>query len=130
MQDIAELIGHDAVAHVVDRFYDRIQQHPSLGPVFSVVDDWPEHKARLTLFWWVTLGGARYRDYRYSVAERHMEAGFTPALLGDWLALFRDTIEATLPAEQAAPWLARAERIGESLVLMHEHMQGQMPAER
>src|SRR5690606_22420918 len=120
MQDIAHLISREQVADVVDQFYERIRQHPTLREPFAVVQDWPEHKAILTHFWWVSLGGKRYLDYRYEVARKHMEAGFTPALLTDWLALFRETLREVLEPTLAEPWIKRAEMIGESLTMMHE----------
>lgn len=123
MQDIAEAIGHDRVARVVDRFYDRIQQHPTLSKPFERVHDWPTHKAILTHFWWVTLGGKRYMPYSYEVARKHAESGFTPALLQDWLALFREIIDAEIPDDLATGWIERAERIGLSLNYLHETMQ-------
>src|SRR5688572_7073319 len=78
MKDIAEHLGLETVSAVVSDFYDRIQEHPRLAEPFGRVTDWPEHKAHLTHFWWVTLGGQRYRDKPYRVAEKHMLAGFTP----------------------------------------------------
>src|SRR3546814_3536905 len=43
---------HEQIAALVDRFYDRIQVHPTLGPVFNAaVDDWDEHKRLLVSFW-------------------------------------------------------------------------------
>ena len=123
MKDIAEKLGLESVRAVVSDFYDRIQQHPRLAEPFERVTDWPEHKAHLTHFWWVTLGGNRYRDKPYRVAEKHMLAGFTPALLDEWLALFLQTLNAHLAPALAGQWYARAENIGRSLVLMHEHRQ-------
>jgi hemoglobin len=36
----------ERIAALVDRFYDRIRVHPTLGPVFNAaVHDWPEHNA-------------------------------------------------------------------------------------
>lgn len=123
MQDIADAIGHEHVAAVVDLFYDRIQAHAQLQVPFARVHDWPAHKALLTHFWWVTLGGPRYLTHSYEVARRHEEAGFTPELLSDWLALFRATVQELLPDELAAGWIERAERIGRSLRYMHEAAQ-------
>ena len=120
MKDLASQIGLDKVHAVVSDFYDRVQTHPRLAMPFAIVEDWPEHKAHLSHFWWVTLGGKRYREKPYSVAEKHALAGFTPALLQEWLALFRQTLAAHLPAEYSDEWLARAEHIGRSLELMHE----------
>lgn len=132
MKDIADAIGQERVAAVVDDFYNRIQQHASLAAPFARVHDWTEHKAILTHFWWVTLGGKRYLNYSYAVAHKHEQAGFTPALLVDWLALFRSVIHDHIPEpELAAGWIERAERIGESLTAMHEVMQrGQLARAR
>jgi hemoglobin len=119
MQDIADDIGRERVARVVDVFYERIQTHPILQGPFAGVHDWPSHKEILTHFWWVTLGGKRYLNYPYAVARKHNEAGFTPELLVDWLALFREVVNAELPPELADGWIKRAEVIGQSLNHMH-----------
>ncbi|TSJ87476.1 group III truncated hemoglobin [Chitinimonas sp. BJB300] len=125
MRPIADAIGLATVEKVVDAFYAAIRQHPTLAGPFGRVTDWPEHLRHLSHFWWVTLGGKRYLDYRYNVPERHAAAGFTPELLQDWLALFRQTVHTHLDVDLANAWLARVERIGESLRLMHEL--GQFP---
>jgi hemoglobin len=125
MQDIADAIGQERIAAVVDHFYERIQRHPTLAAPFAGVHDWPAHKAILTHFWWVSLGGKRYLQYPYAVARKHIEAGFTAALLTDWLALFAEVIEADLPPELAQGWLERARKIGESLTYMVEFQQKQ-----
>lgn len=120
MPDIAHTLGLPRIRAVVEAFYAEVRRHPRLALPFGRVDDWPRHLDQLTHFWWTTLGGERYLDYRYHVAARHAGTGFTPALLQDWLALFEHTLRANLPAELAEPWLERARRIGESLRLMHE----------
>ena len=124
MQDIAQEIGVAKVRQVVSDFYDEVQRHPALGKPFAVVDDWAEHKAHLAHFWWVTLGGRPYRDKPYRVADKHAAAGFTPELLVDWLALFRETLAKHLPRDLAEQWYARAANIGRSLNLMHEFRNG------
>lgn len=120
MRDIAEEIGRPRVAQIVDQFYRQIRRHPTLADPFGKVTDWPAHLEHLTHFWWVTLGGERYLDYRYTVPAKHADVGFTPALLSDWLALFRQTVRSHLPGDLAEQWIERAERIGESLRLMYE----------
>lgn len=129
MRDIAHEIGRDRVAETVAAFYSQVRQHPTLSVPFARVHDWPHHLEILTHFWWVTLGGERYLDYSYQVPSKHAEAGFTPELLIDWLTLFRKTLDAHLPAEQAEAWYARAEKIGRSLKMLHElgHFQSALP---
>jgi len=124
MQDIASDVGLDRVKGIISEFYDRVQEHPTLAQPFRIVDDWTEHKAHLAHFWWVTLGGRPYRDKAYRVSAKHAAAGFTPELLVDWLALFRETLIGHLPHGIAEQWYARAENIGRSLKLMHEFRQG------
>ncbi|HEY9100919.1 group III truncated hemoglobin [Chitinimonas sp.] len=126
MRNIASEIGMEQVKAVVHDFYARVRAHSALATAFAKVADWSAHEEHLTHFWWVTLGGQRYLDYRYDVATRHAEAGFTPDLLVDWLALFRTTLDDHIAAELAEGWLQRAERIAESLRLMHEL--GHIPA--
>lgn len=117
----AERIGLETVAAVMDVFYDRIQQHPTLAASFRVVGDWEAHKAKLAHFWWVGLGGRSYASYRYEVVPRHAAVGVTPALVDDWLALFETTVREYVPAESADFWLFRARRMGDSLRLVDEH---------
>jgi hemoglobin len=119
MRDVAEEIGRERVRDVVVRFYAAVREHPTLSVPFARVTDWTHHEDVLTHFWWTTLGGERYLDYRYRVADRHMEAGFTPPLLEDWHRLFAQTVKTSLPPELAEAWLERARNIGASLLMMH-----------
>ena len=124
MHDIATDVGLEKVKAVIGDFYDRVREHPTLARPFEIVDDWEEHKAHLSHFWWVTLGGRPYRNKPYQVADKHALAGFTPELLVDWLSLFRVTLNRHLPADTAEQWFARAANIGRSLTLMHEVRRG------
>jgi hemoglobin len=120
MKSIANEIGLEKVGEVVSDFYETVQRHPSLSRPFGIVEDWPEHKAHLTHFWWVGLGGKPYRQKPYRVVEKHELAGFTPDLLVEWLALFRETLHRHLPEDLAEQWYARAANIGRSLNLQYE----------
>lgn len=114
------LIGRDRIEAVVDDFYERVKRHPTLAVPFASVVDWDEHKAHLAHFWWVSLGGERYRSKPYNVGAKHYEAGVTDPLVDDWLALFRRTLDDHLPNELADLWHARASRMGESIRMMAE----------
>jgi hemoglobin len=120
MQDISHRLGLDTVTRVVSDFYDEVQRHSRLSVPFGIVHDWAEHKQHLAHFWWVTLGGKPYRTEPYRVADKHAAAGFTPALLVDWLALFREVLDRHLSEDLADQWYARAANIGRSLEYMHE----------
>lgn len=118
LRDTNQAIGLNTIAAVVDDFYDRIQRHPTLAEPFTRVDDWPEHKERLTHFWWVSLGGNRYRDYQYRVGPIHMSVGVTDALVDDWLALLRATLDDHLEPELADAWYSRAQHMGRSIRML------------
>ncbi len=117
-RDTHDQIGHERIQAVVDDFYDRIQRHPTLAEPFRRVTDWPGHKARLTHFWWLSLGGERYRDDEFRVGPAHMSLGITDPLVDDWLALFRAVLDDHLPADLADAWFARAEHMGRSIRML------------
>lgn len=108
-------IGRDGIAAVVDDFYDRVQMHPNLAIPFLMVSDWTLHKARLTHFWWMALGGERYRADRYDVAGKHLAVGVSDELVDDWLELFRTTLHEHLPGDLAEAWFHRARLMGVSV---------------
>lgn len=123
-QRTPKAIEHEAVCRVVDDFYGRVQHHPTLAEPFKRVQDWPEHIARLSHFWWITLGGERYRNDQYHVLAKHMPIGITDALVDDWLALFRATLEDHLAPEQAEFWYGYADQLGQSIRMLAQMKTG------
>ncbi|HJU83140.1 MAG TPA: group III truncated hemoglobin [Holophagaceae bacterium] len=122
---LAHRFGHAAIAAVVDVFYTRIQTHETLAGPFSVVEDWPHHKAKITHFWWVVLGGDPYRGEEYAVPFKHFRAGFTAALLVDWLALFAEAQREILPRDRADEWHRLATGMGANLARMNAALAAQ-----
>lgn len=116
----AEFIGRDRIEQVVDTFYNRIQHHDTLAEPFLVVDDWVEHKAKMTHFWWMALGGRAYDTYQYEVGPKHAAVGVTSPLVDDWLALFEKTMREIIPDELADEWLYRAHHMGNSIRMIGE----------
>jgi hemoglobin len=110
----ATALDETAIARLVDRFYDRVQADPVLGPVFNpVVHDWAGHKALLTSFWCsVALRAATYRGNPMAV---HRPLPIDAAHFDLWLALWRDTVQSLLPPAQAEVMVDYAQRIGRSL---------------
>jgi len=104
----------------VDRFYDRIRDHNTLGPVFqnAIGENWDGHLARMKDFWAsVAMNAGRYsgkpvpahKKHSHSIEETHFD---------QWLALFRQTLEDTAPSPETVDYfMERAERIAQSLKL-------------
>ena len=113
MSDSHTLTEADLV-RLVDRFYDKVQRDPELGPVFNpAVHDWDEHKATLVDFWSsVALKTGRYRGNPMAMHRPHP---IDAAHFDHWLALWRETTLEVLDADDAAVLLDYAERIGRSL---------------
>lgn len=107
------------VAKLVHGFYGRIRADDLLGPIFSreiAEDEWPDHLRNMCDFWSsVVLRTDRYGG-RPLPPHLRLE-GLGEPHFRRWLALFRATAEAELPAEAALLFIQRAERIAHSFRL-------------
>jgi hemoglobin len=118
IREDAAAIGVDEafISKLVDEFYSRVREHPHLGPVFNgAVHDWPEHLAKLKLFWQsVALNAGVYSG---NPMRAHLKTkSIEPAHFGEWLHLFEQTLRDIAPSDEAVEYfMVRANRIGESL---------------
>jgi hemoglobin len=103
---------------LVDLFYAKVRQDRVLGPLFNAaVADWPEHLEKLGAFWSsVMLTSGRYKGSPMSAHLRHA-GSIEPAMFDRWLELWRETAGESLPPDEAAAVVGKAERIAESLKL-------------
>ena len=115
---IVDQVTESQLSILVDRFYGKVREDASLGPVFnSVITDWPEHLEKLEAFWSsVMLTSGRYKGQPMVAHLKHREA-IRPAMFQRWLELWRETARETLDEQGAAGVIAKAERIAESLQL-------------
>lgn len=102
------------IARLVDRFYDKVRGHPTLGPVFNAaVHDWAVHKELLTSFWSsVALKAASYRGNAMAAHRAHP---ISAEHFDDWLGLWRETTAEELAPVHATQMYDYAQRIGQSL---------------
>ncbi|WP_424810909.1 group III truncated hemoglobin [Roseococcus sp. YIM B11640] len=121
-------IDEASLAHLVQRFYERIRADALLGPVFEgEVDDWPAHLQTLADFWsGVMLRGERYKGNPAAVHMRLREH-LSAEKFARWLALWKATTEAEMPPEAAALLQERASRIARSLQMMLDFVPGARP---
>ncbi len=102
------------IERLVDRFYDRVQLDPVLGPIFNpAVHDWDEHKRTLVSFW--SSVALRAGTYRGNPMAAHRPHPIRAEHFDYWLALWRDTAQSVLAPAQAERFYDYATRIGRSL---------------
>lgn len=101
---------------LVEGFYDRVRADALIGPVFNTrIDDWGPHLAQMKRFWSsvMLLTGV----YEGRPMPKHLPLPIDARHFDRWLELFRETARDLCPAVAANHFIARAERIAESLEL-------------
>ena len=114
-----DLITEATIRSLIDAFYARVRDDPTLGPIFAnaIADAaWPAHLQKMYAFWSsVMLTSGRYKGN--PVAVHHRVAGIAPPLFGNWLDLFEDTANELFVPPAANRFIQSARRIAESLKL-------------
>ena len=114
-----QAVSESQIVTLVDAFYAKIRRDEVLAPIFEraiAPDGWPVHLGKMYDFWSsVLLTTGRYKGNPLAV---HMRLdGIELSMFARWLALFRATAEELFPAELAANFREKSERIAESLKL-------------
>ena len=122
-------ISDEGIALLVDAFYDKVRRDPVLGPVFDAVippEGWPAHLSTMRRFW----SGVMLASGAYSgnpVAVHRAIPRLERPMFAHWLALFEETAFELFEDEQAAQFVAKAQRIAFSLQLSVFHRLGAAP---
>lgn len=121
----ADALTPDAIAAVVDTFYERVQHDAVLGPIFARhIEDWTPHLLRMKAFWRSVLlrTGEFQRSDRGAPPVLHAGIeGLSQGHFTHWLGLFSDVLDEIVTPEVAQVWLAKARGIGESLWRHAQH---------
>ena len=91
MRDIE---SEDDIKMLVDTFYERIQQHTILGPVFALrieANNWQPHLEKMYRFWGTLL--LYTQTYSGSPFDKHIGLGIEADHFKFWLTLFDETID-------------------------------------
>lgn len=97
---------------LVDTFYDRIQQHELLGPVFAtrITDgNWQPHLEKMYRFWGTLL--LYTQEYSGSPFDKHIGLMIGSEHFKQWLELFDNTINSLFEGEVANTAKERAHNI-------------------
>jgi hemoglobin len=111
----AQGVSETLIRRLVETFYSRVLDDPSLGPIFrqALGHRWDEHLTIMVDFWSsVALRTGRYRGKPQAA---HFGLALTPDLFSRWLALFERTAREVCEPDVAEFFLDRARRIADSL---------------
>ena len=113
MDSKRHLLTLDDVKKLVNIFYDRIQQHELLAPVFNeqIEDRWPEHLEKMYRFWQTVL--LEEHTYFGSPFPPHAKLPVDGEHFEAWLALFNKTVDELFEGEKAEDAKWRAAKMAE-----------------
>ena len=110
MKDIA---GKDDIKIFVDKFYEKIREDETLGPVFALripAENWPKHLERMYSFWNTIL--FFQREYTGNPFQKHIGLPIDNTHFEHWVELFHATIDENFEGKQAEEAKRRAGNMG------------------
>ena len=111
-------ITTEQVSDLVDTFYQRIQAHENLGPIFETqkTSSWDVHMEKMKTFWRSVL--MRTGEYSGKPVPVHQKmSGIGTDEFKEWLALFSMTSREVFEADASVHAEEAARRIATSLWL-------------
>jgi hemoglobin len=125
-------VTEEMIHDLVHGFYARVRTDPALGPVFARAirdEQWPAHLQKMCDFWSsVMLMTGRFHGAPMPAHIRLPD--IRPTHFARWLHLFRQTAAEVCHREAAQAFVARAERIAQSLQLGIAASRGELPPVR
>jgi len=122
---LCEAVDYQQVAQVIHAFYQKLIQHPQLGPFFSHIEDFDQHEKRIVDFWWLSMGGTLEQPPKIDMIGKHFPLGIQQQDLEVWLVLFGETLGEHLEEAVAAQWMEKALQIAsriKQIVIDHHPM--------
>jgi hemoglobin len=107
-------INEAMIWNLVDTFYERVRSDSEIGPIFvAAIADWRPHLDTMVKFWSsVALMSGTYKGKPIAA---HMPLGLTPHHFLRWLSLFEQTAHDVCPPVAATFFVARAQKIAQSI---------------
>jgi len=114
-EPLCRQLSRDRVAEIVADFYHKVLHDERLSGYFSHIDNWAGHRDHITDFWWGLMGGQVENPRPHAMDRGHRHLAFGQAELERWLALFAETLQQSLPPEQAERWMTLARQLGDKM---------------
>ena len=121
-----EIDTREDIFLLVDSFYDKVRDEPTLGPFFNrVIKDWPKHIQHLTTFWETSLlfNKTLENKYKGNPLEAHIKVdaennhSISELHFGLWLNLWVETLDEHFEGDIAAMAKRRARKMASFLYL-------------
>ena len=112
-------ITEDAIQDMVHKFYTKVRQDDTLGPIFNnaIGQKWDAHLERLCAFWSTVL--LTSKSYYGDPFRAHlMVQGIQPEHFARWLALFEQTLKEVFIEELVIDIITRAKRMAERMKIV------------
>lgn len=105
------------IRQVIAAFYERVKRDAILGPVFEniVGDHWDAHVEKVCSFWLYATRLSREYNGRDFMPAHIKHPSIQPALLSQWLHLFRETTDEMCTKEAASALVDIARRMAVSI---------------
>ncbi len=112
-------LSNEQIVEMVDRFYEKVRAHASLGPIFDAVigDHWDEHMPKMYRFWSSVINTSGLYSGNPMQVHMGLKAKVEPENFGHWLGLFHETLTELFSEEDVAFIFKKAENIAQSLSL-------------
>jgi hemoglobin len=119
MSWLTDQLNLNDVLRVIQRFYIKAQQHPSIGHYFEGIDNFSSHEKKISEFWWLALGG-KVDDLpdgapSIDMINIHIALSINADDLKIWLGLFEQTLFEKLEMDLASAWQIKLHEIANHL---------------
>lgn len=107
------------IIKMVDQFYEKVKAHQTLGPIFNTAigENWATHMPKMYNFWSSVLNSTGTYSGNPMRVHMSLPGKIEPVNFGQWLTLFRTTLDELFSVEDADFIYEKAERIAQSLSL-------------
>lgn len=122
--DKVEIKSRKEVDFLVRRFYLKVRDHETLGPIFNgVIKDWDTHLIHLSDFWEMILlrsgpGAGKFNPVRvHREVDAAVNNSIEQAHFGNWLQLWFETLDMYFEGEHATYAKEHAKRMAHMLFM-------------
>ena len=112
-------IPNDQIVTMVDRFYEKVRAHSELGPIFNntIGEKWDHHLPKMYSFWSSVLNSSGTYSGNPMAAHITLKEKVVPPNFGQWLTLFKETLDELFVPEDVEFIYGKASNIAQSLSL-------------